>query len=44
MVPGVPVYGGDDRIPAQTIKVNDKATFKLGELEITPLYTLCHTQ
>ncbi|KAJ3414800.1 hypothetical protein HDV05_006047 [Chytridiales sp. JEL 0842] len=40
---GVPVYGGDDRIPAMTIKVTDKQTFKLGELEVTPLYTLCHT-
>ncbi|ORY29253.1 Metallo-hydrolase/oxidoreductase, partial [Rhizoclosmatium globosum] len=39
-----PVYGGDDRIPALTHKVEDRAAFKLGTLDVTPLFTVCHTR
>ncbi|KAJ3112145.1 hypothetical protein HK100_002441 [Physocladia obscura] len=39
-----PVYGGDDRIPALTTKLNDRAVFTLGDLSITPLHTACHTR
>ncbi|TPX61062.1 hydroxyacylglutathione hydrolase [Powellomyces hirtus] len=40
----VPVYGGDARIPALTTQVRDGATFTIGALTITPLYTVCHTR
>ncbi|KAI8821641.1 hydroxyacylglutathione hydrolase [Fimicolochytrium jonesii] len=42
-IPNIPVWGGDDRIPGLTEKVVDRAAFTVGELHITPLYTLCHT-
>ncbi|TPX67320.1 hydroxyacylglutathione hydrolase [Chytriomyces confervae] len=40
----VPVFGGDDRIPSMTHKVTDKSVFKLGQVEITPFFTVCHTR
>ncbi|KAI9329475.1 beta-lactamase-like protein [Obelidium mucronatum] len=40
----IPVYGGDDRIPALSFKVSDKKAFTLGDLTITPYFTVCHTR
>ncbi|KAJ3409043.1 hydroxyacylglutathione hydrolase [Chytriomyces confervae] len=40
----IPVFGGDDRIPSMTHKVTDKSAFKLGQVEITPFFTVCHTR
>ncbi|KAJ3093720.1 hypothetical protein HDU97_009140 [Phlyctochytrium planicorne] len=37
------VYGGDDRIGALNLKVEDGKGFKLGALDVKPLYTICHT-
>ncbi|KAJ3054798.1 hypothetical protein HK097_000790 [Rhizophlyctis rosea] len=42
-VPNIKVWGGDDRIEAITTKVTDNKPFKIGSLEVTPLYTICHT-
>ncbi|KAJ3201815.1 hypothetical protein HDU67_001046, partial [Dinochytrium kinnereticum] len=43
LVPGVPVYGGDDRIGALSVTVEDRKKFSLGKVEVTPMYTICHT-
>ncbi|XP_033120193.1 hydroxyacylglutathione hydrolase, mitochondrial-like [Anneissia japonica] len=40
---GLSVYGGDDRIPALTNKVNHDDVFKIGSLNIRCLFTPCHT-
>jgi hydroxyacylglutathione hydrolase len=40
----IPVYGGDDRIPALTNKINHNDTIKIGSsLKVTCLFTPCHT-
>ena len=39
----VPVYGGDDRIPALDSKVKHDDSFKLGNLLVSCLFTPCHT-
>ncbi|GCC35503.1 hydroxyacylglutathione hydrolase, mitochondrial [Chiloscyllium punctatum] len=42
-VPGLQVYGGDDRIGALTCKVSHKKTFQVGSLNVKCLFTPCHT-
>ncbi|KAI8610850.1 hydroxyacylglutathione hydrolase [Chytriomyces sp. MP71] len=42
--PSLKVYGGDDRIPALNAKVQDKAAFTLGKLNVVPYFTVCHTR
>lgn len=39
----IPVYGGDDRIPALSAKVKHDDLIQLGSLEIRCLFTPCHT-
>ncbi|XP_053467753.1 hydroxyacylglutathione hydrolase, mitochondrial isoform X1 [Ictalurus furcatus] len=43
LVPGLTVYGGDDRIGALTKKVTHYNTFKVGTLNVKCLFTPCHT-
>ncbi|TPX42033.1 hydroxyacylglutathione hydrolase [Synchytrium endobioticum] len=43
-LPEIAVYGGDDRVDALTHKVDDGARFKIGSLDVTPMYTVCHTR
>ncbi|XP_028406745.1 hydroxyacylglutathione hydrolase, mitochondrial-like [Dendronephthya gigantea] len=43
LVPGLPVYGGDDRIGALTKKVKHNDELKIGNLHIKCLFTPCHT-
>lgn len=38
------VWGGDERIPGLTDHVKDGEPFQIGKLQITPLYTPCHTR
>ncbi|KAI8998260.1 putative hydroxyacyl glutathione hydrolase [Gaertneriomyces semiglobifer] len=40
---GLKVWGGDDRIYGLTDNVRDEQKFKMGNLEVTPLFTPCHT-
>lgn len=42
-VPGLKVYGGDDRIGALTCKVTHKKKFQVGSLNVECLFTPCHT-
>ncbi|PFH50053.1 hypothetical protein AMATHDRAFT_146105 [Amanita thiersii Skay4041] len=43
--PGVPIYGGSDKIPALTNLVKDKDEFKIGDnIRVRCLATPCHTQ
>ena len=41
--PGVPVYGGDERIDALSNRVKHGDVFKMGELDVKCLFTPCHT-
>ncbi|NP_001134036.1 Hydroxyacylglutathione hydrolase [Salmo salar] len=43
LVPGLTVYGGDDRVDALTKKVKHSNTFKVGSLTVKCLFTPCHT-
>ncbi|XP_012673698.1 hydroxyacylglutathione hydrolase, mitochondrial-like [Clupea harengus] len=43
LVPGLTVYGGDDRVDALTSKVKHNNTFKVGSLNVKCLFTPCHT-
>ncbi|XP_075420606.1 hydroxyacylglutathione hydrolase, mitochondrial isoform X2 [Tenrec ecaudatus] len=43
LVPGLKVYGGDDRIGALTTKVTHLSTLQVGSLSIKCLSTPCHT-
>ncbi|KAJ8678692.1 hypothetical protein QAD02_014479 [Eretmocerus hayati] len=43
LVPGLKIYGGDDRIGALTNKVNHGSVIKLGNLTIECFFTPCHT-
>lgn len=43
-LPAIPIYGGDDRIDAISHKLDDKQSFKVGNLNVTPMYTPCHTK
>ncbi|XP_018610041.1 hydroxyacylglutathione hydrolase, mitochondrial-like isoform X2 [Scleropages formosus] len=43
LVPGLRVYGGDDRVGALTQKVTHYNTFKIGSLNVKCLFTPCHT-
>ncbi|XP_062388137.1 hydroxyacylglutathione hydrolase, mitochondrial isoform X1 [Sardina pilchardus] len=43
LVPGLTVYGGDDRVGALTKKVKHDNTFKVGSLNVKCLFTPCHT-
>ncbi|CAH1645370.1 unnamed protein product [Spodoptera littoralis] len=42
-VPGIEVYGGDDRIGALTKKVEHNTIFNIGNLMVQCLFTPCHT-
>ncbi|XP_059509889.1 hydroxyacylglutathione hydrolase, mitochondrial isoform X3 [Stegostoma tigrinum] len=42
-VPGLQVYGGDDRVGALTCKVSHKKTLQVGSLNVKCLFTPCHT-
>ncbi|KAJ2771244.1 Cytoplasmic glyoxalase II [Coemansia nantahalensis] len=42
-VPGIAVYGGDERIPAVTTKVKDGDKFALGSLDVRAIKTCGHT-
>ena len=41
--PGLVVYGGDNRIPAVTKIVKDGEEFKIGQIDVKALFTICHT-
>jgi hydroxyacylglutathione hydrolase len=43
LVPGLRVYGADDRIDALNSRVGHNEKFKVGSLEVTSLSTPCHT-
>uniref|UniRef100_A0A3P8WGG2 Hydroxyacylglutathione hydrolase n=1 Tax=Cynoglossus semilaevis TaxID=244447 RepID=A0A3P8WGG2_CYNSE len=43
LMPGLKVYGGDDRVDGITKKVSHSHSFKLGSLNIKCLFTPCHT-
>uniref|UniRef100_A0A9J7X3K2 Hydroxyacylglutathione hydrolase, mitochondrial n=1 Tax=Cyprinus carpio carpio TaxID=630221 RepID=A0A9J7X3K2_CYPCA len=43
LMPGLTVYGGDDRVGALTQKVTHYNTFKVGSLNVKCLFTPCHT-
>jgi len=43
-IPGLKVYGGDDRINALTNKVGDGDTITIGSIKITVYFTPCHTK
>uniref|UniRef100_A0AAQ5YLV2 Hydroxyacylglutathione hydrolase, mitochondrial n=1 Tax=Amphiprion ocellaris TaxID=80972 RepID=A0AAQ5YLV2_AMPOC len=43
LMPGLRVYGGDDRVDAITKKVSHSNTFKVGSLNVKCLLTPCHT-
>ncbi|XP_069381174.1 hydroxyacylglutathione hydrolase, mitochondrial isoform X1 [Paralichthys olivaceus] len=43
LMPGLKVYGGDDRVDALTKKVSHSHSFKLGSLSVKCLFTPCHT-
>ncbi|TPX36186.1 hydroxyacylglutathione hydrolase [Synchytrium microbalum] len=43
-LPHIPIYGGDDRIDALSHKVEDRVSFKIGSLDVTPMFTICHTK
>jgi len=43
LVPGLPFYGGDDRIGALSKKVAHGDKLKIGELNVECLFTPCHT-
>lgn len=42
-VKDIPVYGGDDRIEALTIKLSHNELFQIGDIAIRCLHTPCHT-
>jgi hydroxyacylglutathione hydrolase len=41
--PRIQVYGSDQRIPCVTKIVEDRKTFQVGELDVTPFFTPGHT-
>ncbi|CAL8264975.1 hydroxyacylglutathione hydrolase, mitochondrial [Gadus morhua] len=43
LMPGLKVYGGDDRVDALTKKVTHSNTLKVGSLTVKCLFTPCHT-
>lgn len=43
LMPGLKVYGGDDRVDAITKKVAHSNTLKVGSLTVKCLFTPCHT-
>ncbi|XP_061741187.1 hydroxyacylglutathione hydrolase, mitochondrial isoform X1 [Nerophis ophidion] len=43
LIPGLKVYGGDDRVDALTKKVTHSHNFKVGSLNVKCLFTPCHT-
>uniref|UniRef100_A0A3Q0STS1 Hydroxyacylglutathione hydrolase n=1 Tax=Amphilophus citrinellus TaxID=61819 RepID=A0A3Q0STS1_AMPCI len=43
LMPGLKVYGGDDRVDAITKKVSHSSTLKVGSLNVKCLSTPCHT-
>lgn len=43
LIPGLKVYGADDRVDAITKKVSHSHSFKIGSLQIKCYHTPCHT-
>ncbi|XP_061701223.1 hydroxyacylglutathione hydrolase, mitochondrial isoform X5 [Syngnathoides biaculeatus] len=43
LMPGLKVYGGDDRVDAITKKVSHSNSLKVGSLHVKCLFTPCHT-
>ena len=43
LIPGIAIHGGDDRIQGLNRKVKDCDRLKLGGLEVTCMFTPCHT-
>lgn len=43
LIPGLTVFGGDDRIGALNKKVSQGDKIQVGNLEIQCLFTPCHT-
>nr|XP_061805862.1 hydroxyacylglutathione hydrolase, mitochondrial-like [Nerophis lumbriciformis] len=43
LMPGLKVYGGDDRVDAITKKVSHSSNLKVGSLNVKCLFTPCHT-
>lgn len=43
LIPGITIYGGDDRIDCLTKKVSHNDVFSLGSLQVRCLFTPCHT-
>lgn len=43
LVPAVPFYGADDRVPSMTYKLADGEKFRIGEVPVVALHTPCHT-
>ncbi|GET02311.1 hydroxyacylglutathione hydrolase, mitochondrial isoform X1 [Rhizophagus clarus] len=41
--PDLIVYGGDNRIPSVTNIVKDNEEFKIGQIDVKALFTICHT-
>ncbi|EXX72543.1 hydroxyacylglutathione hydrolase, mitochondrial isoform X1 [Rhizophagus irregularis DAOM 181602=DAOM 197198] len=41
--PDLIVYGGDDRIPSVNKIVKDNEEFKIGQIDVKALFTICHT-
>ena len=44
LVPNLKVYGGDDRTPALTNKVEHDDGFTVGDMNVRCLFTPCHTK
>ncbi len=44
MYPQWKVYGGDDRIPSLTNLITSEESFKIGDLNVRPLFTPGHTK
>jgi len=43
LIPNLPVYGGDDRIPKLTNKVGNGGAFMVGSIQVDVFFTPCHT-
>eukprot|EP00118_Oscarella_pearsei_P025227 m.307776 g.307776 ORF g.307776 m.307776 type:complete len:291 (+) comp42805_c0_seq1:16-888(+) len=43
LISGIPIYGGDQRIPALTKEVSHESQLQVGSLSVKCLFTPCHT-
>jgi len=43
LIPDIPVYGGDDRIPKLSNKVGNGDSFSVGDIRVDVFFTPCHT-